>query len=92
MKVHLMLPENAQAPQNLLILARDAAKADLELNIILDNTTFGFGLAFRATDWLKFNLGYFHSLYNDWEEKVEYGKNTYKRESRGVGVGIDLDI
>ena len=24
--------------------------------------------------------------------KVEYGKNTYKRESRGVGVGIDLDI
>lgn len=63
-----------------------------EMNIILDNTTFGFGLAFRATDWLKFNLGYFHSLYNDWEEKVEYGKNTYKRESRGVGVGIDLDI
>ena len=63
-----------------------------EMNIILDNTTFGFGLAFRATDWLKFNVGYFHSLYNDWEEKVEYGKNTYKRESRGVGVGIDLDI
>ncbi len=63
-----------------------------EMNIILDNTTFGFGLAFRATDWLKFNVGYFHSLYNDWDEKVEYGKNTYKRESRGVGVGIDLDI
>ena len=34
MKVHLMLPENAQAPQNLLILARDALKADLELNTI----------------------------------------------------------
>jgi long-subunit fatty acid transport protein len=63
-----------------------------EMNIILDNTTFGFGLAFRATDWLKFNLGYFHSLYKDWEEDVEHGKNTYKRESRGVGVGIDLDI
>ncbi|MBR2898588.1 MAG: hypothetical protein IKC23_03055, partial [Fibrobacter sp.] len=63
-----------------------------EMSIILDNTTFGFGLAFRATDWLKFNLGYFHSLYKDWEEDVEYGKNTYKRESRGVGVGIDLDI
>ena len=41
MKVHLMLPENAQAPQNLLILARDALKADLELNTILDNISKG---------------------------------------------------
>ena len=41
MKVHLMLSENAQAPQNLLILARDALKADLELNTILDNISKG---------------------------------------------------
>ena len=41
MKVHLMLPEGAPAPQNLLILARDALKADLELNTILDNISKG---------------------------------------------------
>ncbi len=41
MKVHLMLPEGAQKPENLLVMARDALKADLELNTILDNISKG---------------------------------------------------
>ena len=41
MKVHLMLPEDAPKPANLLVLARDALKADLELNVILDNISKG---------------------------------------------------
>ncbi|WP_298768219.1 hypothetical protein [uncultured Fibrobacter sp.] len=63
-----------------------------DMSIILDNTTFGFGFAFRATDWLKFNVGYFHSLYNNSEETETYGINTYKRSSRGVGIGADFDF
>ncbi len=41
MKVHLMLPQGAEAPRNLLVLAKDALKADLELNTILDNISKG---------------------------------------------------
>ncbi len=50
MKVHLMIPEGAQAPENLLVLARDALKADLELNTILDNISKGD--KFIRTAWL----------------------------------------
>ena len=41
MKVNLMLPEGCEKPANLLVLARDALKADLELNVILDAISDG---------------------------------------------------
>ena len=41
MKVHLMLPEGAPKPKSMLVLARDALKADMELNTILDNISKG---------------------------------------------------
>ncbi|MBR5412224.1 MAG: hypothetical protein IK114_04150, partial [Fibrobacter sp.] len=63
-----------------------------DMNIMLDNVTLGCGFAFRATDWVKFNVGYFHTIYQDWTEKETYGKNTYKRTSRGIGIGADLDF
>lgn len=63
-----------------------------DTNIILDNTTFGFGFAFRATDWLKLELAYFHTLYNDRGETVDYGYDSYTRTSRGIGLGVDLDF
>ena len=63
-----------------------------DMNIMLDNVTLGGGFAFRATDWVKFNVGYFHTIYQDWTEKETYGKNTYKRTSRGIGIGADLDF
>lgn len=63
-----------------------------DMSIMLDNTTFGFGLAFQATDWMKLNVGYFHTLYNKRTEEESYGENTYRRESRGVGIGVDLDF
>ena len=63
-----------------------------DMSIILDNITIGGGFAFRAKDWIKLNVGYFHSIYDDWKEKETYGKNTYKRTSRGIGIGADLDF
>lgn len=63
-----------------------------DMNIFLDNTTFGFGAAFKAFDWLKLNVAYFHSIYNDWDEKLDYGEFTYKRTNRGVGIGAELDF
>lgn len=63
-----------------------------DMSFIMDNVTLGCGLAFRATDWIKINVAYFHSIYDDWKEKEAYGSNTYKRTSRGVGIGADLDF
>ena len=63
-----------------------------DMSFIMDNITLGCGLAFRATDWVKINVAYFHSIYDDWKEMETYGKNTYKRTSRGVGIGADLDF
>lgn len=63
-----------------------------DMSIILDNITLGCGFAIRATDWLKFNVGYFHSIYETWKEKETYGSNTYKRSSRGFGLGADFDF
>ena len=69
-----------------------AHNADFDMSFIMDNVTLGCGLAFRATDWIKINVAYFHSIYDDWKEKEAYGSNTYKRTSRGVGIGADLDF
>ena len=63
-----------------------------DMSFIMDNVTLGCGLAFRATDWIKINVAYFHSIYDDWKEKEAYGSNTYKRTSHGVGIGADLDF
>ena len=63
-----------------------------DMSIILDNITLGCGFAIRATDWLKINVGYFHSIYDTWKEKEDYGSNTYKRSSRGFGIGADFDF
>lgn len=63
-----------------------------DLSVLLNVTTFGFGLAYQATDWAKINVGYFHSVYNKDTDQESYGLNTYDRDSRGFGVGIDLDF
>ena len=62
------------------------------MNINLSSTSFGFGLAYWATEWMRLNLSYFHTLYNDYDETVEYGRDTYNRDSRGFGVGLDFKI
>ena len=63
-----------------------------DMTINLSSVSFGFGLGCWATDWMRVNLSYFHTLYEDYDEKVEYGVNTYNRESRGFGVGLDFKI
>ena len=63
-----------------------------DMNINISSRSFGFGLAYRATDWMRVNLSYFHTLYQDYEEAVEYGVDVYNRDSRGFGVGFDFKI
>lgn len=63
-----------------------------DMNINLDATTVGFGFAYKATDWMRVNVAYFKSFYNDYEETVEYGVDTYSRESQGFGIGLDFRI
>lgn len=63
-----------------------------DMNINLDATTFGFGFAYRVSEWCRLNVGYFHTLYNDYDEKESYGKLEYSRTSRGFGVGLDFEI
>ena len=58
----------------------------------MSSTSFGFGLAYRITDWMRMNLSYFHTLYQDYDETVEYGVDVYNRDSRGFGVGFDFKI
>ena len=63
-----------------------------DMNINISSRSFGFGLAYRATDWMRVNLSYFHTLYNDYDEVVDYGVAVYERDSRGFGVGFDFKI
>lgn len=63
-----------------------------DMNINISSTSFGFGLAYRITDWIRMNLSYFHTLYQDYDEQVEYGIDVYNRDSRGFGVGLDFRI
>lgn len=63
-----------------------------DMNINISSTSFGFGIACWATDWMRVNLSYFHTLYQDYDETVEYGRDTYNRDSRGFGIGMDFKI
>lgn len=63
-----------------------------DLSILLNSTTIGLGLGYRACDWAKINAGYFHTIYNKDTDKEAYGVNTYDRTSRGFGIGVDLDF
>lgn len=63
-----------------------------DMNINISSTSFGFGLAYWATDWMRVNLSYFHTLYQDYDETVEYGVDVYERDSRGFGVGLDFKL
>ena len=63
-----------------------------DMNINISSTSFGFGLACWLTEWARLNLSYFHTLYQDYDEKVEYGLDVYNRDSRGFGVGLDFRI
>lgn len=63
-----------------------------DLSQLLNTATIGVGLAFRATDNIRIDLGYYHTIYNKDTDQEAYGLNTYERSSRGFGIGIDLDI
>lgn len=62
-----------------------------EINMNVDANSYGCGLAFRATDWLRLNLAYFRTFYYDWKgDKEAYGKNTYDRRNQLVAIGADF--
>lgn len=62
-----------------------------EINMNVDANSYGTGFAFRATDWLRFNLAYFRTFYYEWKgDKTEYGVNNYDRRNQLVAVGADF--
>lgn len=63
-----------------------------DLSQLLNTSTIGLGFAYRVTDYLRFDVGYYHTIYNKDTDQEKYGLNTYERTSRGFGIGIDLDI
>lgn len=63
-----------------------------DMNINLSAKTFGFGFAFHPVDWFNVDVGYFHTLYDEYNEKESYGTLTYMRKSRGVGLGLDFNL
>lgn len=64
-----------------------------EINMNVDANSYGGGVAFKATDWLRLNLAYFHTFYYEWKnDKTEYGINNYDRKNQIVAFGVDLSF
>lgn len=62
-----------------------------EINMNVDANSYGGGVAFRVTDWLRLNLAYFHTFYYDWKgDKEAYGENTYDRRNQLIAIGADF--
>lgn len=62
-----------------------------EINMNVDANSYGGGIAFRATDWLRLNLAYFRTFYYDWKgDKTDYGSDDYDRRNQLVAVGADF--
>lgn len=62
-----------------------------EINMNVDANSYGGGIAFRATDWLRLNLAYFRTFYYEWKgDKTEYGVDDYDRRNQMVAVGADF--
>ena len=65
-----------------------------------DSYSVGFGAAFNVIKGLRVNLGYFCSIYKDYNRNTNYGSKTdptqalpaletYSRTNHVLGVGID---
>ena len=68
-------------------------KSISEMNFNNDGNTIGFGGAFRPVEWMRVNVAYFHTFYEDYKgDKEAYGKNTYSRTNDAIGLGLDFDI
>lgn len=61
-----------------------------DTNFNLSSWCLGVGAQFNCTKFMKLNVGYFHSFYNEQEVKNEYGVNTYNRKNDLIGASLDF--
>lgn len=54
-----------------------------------DSYSFGLGGAMNITEKLRLNVGYFMSIYSDYEKQSALGTEVYSRTNYVAGVGID---
>ena len=54
-----------------------------------DSYSFGLGGAMNITEKLRLNVGYFMSIYSDYEKQSALGTEVYSRTNYVAGIGID---
>ena len=54
-----------------------------------DSYSVGLGGAWNINEKVRLNVGYFVSIYSDYDKQASYGLETYSRTNNVVGVGID---
>ena len=54
-----------------------------------DSWSIGLGGAWNINEKIRLNVGYFISLYSDYDKKTDYGIETYSRTNNVIGIGLD---
>lgn len=74
---------------------KDAGISDIKFD--LDSYSYGFGFGVQVSEKVKVNVGYFQTLYNDYDKvtEVEPGvtkTDKFARTNRVIGLGVDLTL
>ena len=54
-----------------------------------DSYSIGLGGAWNINEKIRLNVGYFISIYSDYDKQASYGTETYSRTNNVIGLGID---
>jgi len=75
--------------------ATDPYQADMSFS--LNSYSLGFGGAINVTKWMRVNLAYFFTNYEDWtKQSTNYanlqlpGKDVFARTNKAFGIGVDF--
>lgn len=65
-----------------------------DLSFNLDSWTFGGGFAFKLTPWMKLQLGYMITIYDEWNKVDALTKlpTEYDRTSHDIAIGFNFDF
>jgi long-chain fatty acid transport protein len=65
-----------------------------DLSFNLDSWTLGAGFAFKLTPWMKLQLGYMITLYDEWNKVDALTKlpTEYDRTSHDIAFGFNFDF
>ena len=55
-----------------------------------DSYSIGLGGAYNITEKIRLNVGYFITIYSDYEKAASYGQETYSRTNNVIGLGVDF--